>query len=98
MEESKISAAEGEEQKEYKHYYVLVCRYESHEWPSACVPGSEECTGIDWHMRVFSSDTLVIVKDTDKEDRESALKASWETSEPGRAERAKRSRVRFMLE
>jgi len=29
-------------------------------------------------MKLFSSETLGIVKDTDKEDREKALKASWE--------------------
>jgi hypothetical protein len=48
-------------------------------------------------MKVFSSETLAVVKDTDKEDREKALKASWETNEPGRAEKAKRSRLKFVL-
>lgn len=47
-------------------------------------------------MRVFSSDTVAIVKDTDKEDREKALKQSWETSEPGRVEKAKKSRERYL--
>jgi len=37
------------------------------------------------------------VKDTDKEDRERALKASWEQAEPGRAEKAKKSRLKFIL-
>jgi hypothetical protein len=49
-------------------------------------------------MKVFSSETLAIIKDTDKEDREKALKASWETNEPGRAEKAKRSRQKFVLQ
>ena len=35
-------------------------------------------------MKVFSSETLAIVKDTDKEDREKALKVSWESNEAGR--------------
>jgi hypothetical protein len=49
-------------------------------------------------MKVFSSETLAVVKDTDKEDREKALKASWETNEAGRAEKAKRSRLKFVLQ
>ena len=49
-------------------------------------------------MKIFSSETLAIIKDTDKEDREKALKASWETNEPGRAEKAKKSRTKFLLQ
>jgi len=37
---------------------------------------------------MYSSETLALIKDTDKEDREKALKTSWETEEPGRAEKA----------
>lgn len=46
---------------------------------------------------MFNSETLALVKDTDKEDREKALKASWETNDPGRAEKATRSRQRYLL-
>jgi len=46
---------------------------------------------------MYSSETVAIIKDTDKEDREKALKASWETAEPGRAEKAVKSRQRFLL-
>jgi len=49
-------------------------------------------------MKVYSSDTLAIVKDTDKEDRERALKASWEQAEPGRQEKAKKARMKFILQ
>ena len=48
-------------------------------------------------MKVFSSETLALVKDTDKEDRERALKASWEANEIGRAEKAKKARTKFVL-
>ena len=41
---------------------------------------------------MFNSETLALVKDTDKEDREKALKTSWETADPGRAEKAAKSR------
>lgn len=46
---------------------------------------------------MFNSETLALVKDTDKEDREKALKASWETADPGRAEKAAKSRQRYLL-
>jgi hypothetical protein len=48
-------------------------------------------------MKLYNSETIAIIKDTDKEDREKALKASWEANEPGRAEKAKRSRQKFLL-
>lgn len=59
---------------------------------------SEECNSISWLLKVYSSETIAIIKDTDKEDREKALKASWETDEPGRAEKAKKSRTKFLLQ
>jgi hypothetical protein len=40
---------------------------------------------------------LALIKDTDKEDKEKALKSSWETDEPGRAEKAQVSRQKFIL-
>jgi len=46
---------------------------------------------------MYCSETLALIKDTDKEDREKALKASWETEEPGRAEKASLSRRKFIL-
>ena len=39
---------------------------------------------------------MAVVKDTEKEDSEKALKASWEQNEPGRADKAKRSRVKYL--
>ena len=46
-------------------------------------------------MKWFTSETIALIKDTDKEDREKALKLSWENTEPGRAEKAAKSRARF---
>lgn len=48
-------------------------------------------------IKLYSSETLALIKDTDKEDREKALKASWETEEPGRAEKAAISRKKFAI-
>ena len=53
---------------------------------------------ITWHLKVYSTETIAIIKDTDKEDREKALKASWEQNEPGRAEKAKKSRQKYLLQ
>ena len=58
---------------------------------------NEQTEGLTWTVKMFNSETLALVKDTDKEDREKALKASWETADPGRAERAARSRQRYLL-
>jgi len=44
---------------------------------------------------VISSETVAIVRDTTKEDREKAIKKSWEDQEPGRADKAKKSRIKF---
>ena len=79
-----------------KHQYVLQATFDLHEWPD-CRKDAEFTQDLTWHLRLFSSETLAIVKDTDKEDREKALKASWEQNEAGRAEKAKKSRLKFML-
>jgi len=62
-----------------------------------CKSENEQTENVSWCMKVFSSETMAIFKDTDKEDREKALKASWETNEPGRQEKAQKSRQRFIL-
>ena len=49
-------------------------------------------------MKWYTSETIALIKDSDKEDREKALKVSWETAELGRAEKATLSRKRFLLQ
>ncbi len=44
---------------------------------------------------MISSETVGIVRDTEKEDREKAIKKSWEDREAGRAEKAKKSRTKY---
>lgn len=67
-----------------------------HLWPE-CKTQNEQTEGITWTIKMFNSETLALVKDTDKEDREKTLKASWETADPGRAEKAGKSRQRYLL-
>lgn len=50
-----------------------------------------------WFATVYASDTVALVRDTTKEDREKAIKKSWEDKEPGRALNAKKSRTKYML-
>lgn len=81
----------GEDGGEVKHNYVIQALFDLNEWPE-CKSENDESAGVAWQMKVYSSETVAIIKDTDKEDREAQLKASWEADEPGRAEKAKLSR------
>ena len=51
-----------------------------------------------WNIKVFCSNTLGFCEDTHKEDAERKVIEAWEIEEPGRAEKAKNSRRRFMLQ
>ena len=79
-----------------KHNYVIQAVFELHMWPE-CKTVNEETEGLTWTIKMYNSETLALVKDTDKEDREKALKVSWETADPGRAEKATKSRQRYLL-
>jgi hypothetical protein len=46
----------------------------------------------------MGQDTLAFVRDTKQEDKEKLTRKLWEDSEPGRAERAKKARKKFMIE
>jgi len=82
--------------EEVKHNYVIQALFDLHEWPAG-KSHCEESNEITWQIKTYSSETLALIKDTDKEDKEKALKAQWEADEPGRAERAKLSRQKFIL-
>ena len=82
---------------EVKHNYVLQAIFDLDQWPE-CRTQNEETENITWVMRFFTSETIALIKDTDKEDREKALKASWETAEPGRAEKAAKSRQKYLIQ
>lgn len=87
---------QGLEENELKHNYVIQATFDLNMWPEVKTLNSET-ENITWLMKVYTSETVALIKDTDKEDREKALKASWETNEPGRAEKATNSRRRFTL-
>jgi hypothetical protein len=83
--------------EEVKHNYVMQATFDLADWPEAATinPQTEEIT---WVLKVFTSETIALIKDTDKEDKEKALKQSWEQAEPGRAEKAAKSRAKFLAQ
>jgi len=74
--------------------YLLICYLDD------CfdIKNSIAVNKLNWNIKVFPSDKLCFIKDMSKEDQEKLLKNDWEEQEPGRAEKAKISRKRFMLE
>lgn len=86
----------NEESGEVKHNYVIQAIFDLNMWPEARTINSQT-EGCAWLMKMFTSETVALIKDTDKEDREKALKVSWETNEAGRSEKATDSRKRFLL-
>ena len=74
--------------------YLLICYLDD----SFDIKKSIAVNKLDWNIKVFPSDKLCFIKDMSKEDQEKLLKNDWEENEPGRAEKAKISRKRFMLE
>jgi len=74
--------------------YYLQATFDLREWPEA-KDLSEATKNIHWILKAFSTDTLVIMRDTQKEDKEKAIKKSWEDKEPGRADKAKKTRSKY---
>ncbi|KAJ3269871.1 hypothetical protein HDV01_000833 [Terramyces sp. JEL0728] len=64
--------------------------------PQATAPPSE--LEFFWSLRLISTDTssVLVVKDTEKEDRYKAIKESWETAAPGRMNRARDNRENYL--
>ena len=50
-----------------------------------------------WHLRIITTDTssLLVQKDTEKEDRFKSMKESWESAQPGRSLRAQELRETY---
>jgi hypothetical protein len=65
------------------------------EWPEAGHP-SDLTKNLHWFIKVTSTDTIAVIKDTQKEDKEKAIKKSWEDKEPGRIEKAKKARKKYV--
>lgn len=77
--------------------FLLVCKFDITELPEV-MQASEELQDLNWVMRVVASDSIATAKDTRKEDREEAIRKSWETTQPGRQEQAKQNRLRYIAQ
>ncbi|KAL5034688.1 hypothetical protein BDV3_004205 [Batrachochytrium dendrobatidis] len=70
--------------------------------PTSATTGSGQTvaneTDLIWHLRIISTDTatVVAIKDTEREDRQKALKDSWEAASPGRMARARELRDTYI--
>jgi len=74
--------------------YKIECLVDISEIPGWVL--EEKC--LDWKINVFSSETIGFVKYTAKEDSERALIEEWEKSNPGRADKALKARLKFIKE
>jgi len=74
--------------------YRLECTIDNNESSNFIFLESK----IEWKISVFSSENIGFVKDTSKEDAEKAIIESWEINQPGRSQKAKLSRNKFMEE
>lgn len=79
-----------------KQYYLQV-KFDLRIWPQAVVK-NQHTDKICWVAQVIAQDSLAFVRDTKQEDKEKQTRKSWEDSEPGRAERAKKARRKFLIE
>ena len=70
--------------------YLLICYINS--------PNYINKENINWKIKIFSSDNLCFVPDSSKEEHEQFMKNEWEEKEPGRANLAKISRKRYLIE
>ena len=78
-----------------KPAYVIQLRFDITDWPE-CTKPCEDTLGLNWVLRIISSDSVAVMKDTTKENRERQIKASWEQAEPGRAQKARSSREQYL--
>lgn len=77
--------------------YQLNCYLDMTECPSCLCKASEYQSNYFWHIRLFSSDLIVFVQSTIKEDKEKEIIRSWEANQQGRGEKSKLSRRQFLI-
>lgn len=57
--------------------YILEATFDLRDWPAAKTLSSLT-ENLYWNLKVISTETVAIVRDTEKEDREKAIRKSWE--------------------
>mmetsp|Transcript_1805 Transcript_1805/g.1693 ORF Transcript_1805/g.1693 Transcript_1805/m.1693 type:complete len:154 (-) Transcript_1805:874-1335(-) len=83
--------------KEEPRNYYLQASFDLRDWPEA-KEVTDENKSICWILRTCGNDTIGILRDTQKEEAQKAIKKSWEDNEPGRAEKAKKARRKYFIQ
>ena len=73
--------------------YSIVCSLDLSEAPSL-----SKADSLEWTMRFFSSDALLIAKNISNENIENTVKESWELTQPGRSVMARNSRNNYIIQ
>jgi hypothetical protein len=87
------SGIDNNSMNNFSSFYTMKCSIDINE-----ISFINDNQPSSWYIRTFSSGPIFFVKDTSKEDEEKEIKLSWETKEPGRAEKGKLSRMKFLLQ
>ena len=85
------------ESKKNINYYIIKCFIEPESAPNFLTNIEEYNDNFYWSIIVFSTEPVVFVKNTLKEDEENEIKNNWEINEPGRALKANLSREKFLI-
>ncbi len=75
------------------HPYHISCFIDLSELKTQ----NEISDNLEWVLRIYSPESVMMVKDTSKEDSEKFLKDNWETIEPGRSDKARKSRLKHLI-
>jgi len=92
---SNVTLKSNKDESLNRNYY-LQARFDLREFPS-CITHSEDTKNLSWVLKVHSNESLAFVRDTQKEDLEKAIKKAWEDKDPGRQEKAKKARQKYLI-
>jgi hypothetical protein len=77
--------------------YSIKCVLDIEQCPTWLLSPNEYKGDVYWKITVFSTDSLTFIKNTIKEDKEKAVIESWEINEPGRKNKAEKSRKKYFV-
>ena len=77
--------------------YSIKCVLDTEQCPSWLLIPNEYKGDVYWRIAVFCTDSITFIKNTIKEDKEKAIIESWEINEPGRKNKAEKSRKKYFV-
>ena len=77
--------------------YSIKCVLDTEQCPSWLIMPNEYKGDVYWKISVFSTDSIAFIKNTIKEDKEKEVIESWEINEPGRKNKAEKSRKKYFV-